>query len=84
MRSPAADGLTEVLRRRASISEWRRSDTRPSFRKMDPWLEQNSDRRGFDEAFVPALREEFTRQLRPDFPVRIEEHIFVYELPREQ
>ena len=54
------------------------------FPGMNPFLEQRSVWHDFHEAFLPAVREELTQQVRPDFFIRIDEHVYIHELSAEE
>jgi hypothetical protein len=51
---------------------------------MDPYLEQDDVWRDFHESFIPSIREFLSAQIRPDYFVKIDEHIYIYELPGDQ
>lgn len=50
------------------------------FPGMNPYLEQRLIWHDFHEAFLPAMRDEITRQVRPHFFVRIDEHVYIHEI----
>ena len=54
------------------------------FSGMNPFLEQRSVWHDFHEAFLPAVRQELTQQVRPDFFIRIGEHVYIHELSAEE
>lgn len=54
------------------------------FPGMNPFLEQRSVWHDFHEAFLPAVREELAQQVRPDFYIRIDEHVYIHELSAEE
>lgn len=57
------------------------------FPGMNPWLEQDDAWHDFHERFLPEAAVVLAQQLLPDFFVKIDEHVFVHELPpapREQ
>lgn len=51
------------------------------FPGMNPYLEHRTVWHDFHEAFLPAIREELSRQVRPNFFVRIDEHVYIHEMP---
>lgn len=51
------------------------------FPGMNPYLEQATVWHDFHEAFMPAVREALTAQVRPRYIVKIDEHVFIHELP---
>jgi hypothetical protein len=51
---------------------------------MNPYLEQESLWPDFHQAFCTHLREELVPQVRPEFFVRLEEHIYIRELGAEE
>jgi hypothetical protein len=51
------------------------------FPGMNPYLEQESVWHDFHERFCPAAAEFLTAQVRPDFIVKIDEHLYIHELP---
>ena len=53
------------------------------FPGMNPYLEQASVWHDFHERFCPAIAEALTAQVRPDYFVKIDEHVFIHELPDE-
>lgn len=53
------------------------------FPGMNPYLEQEHVWHDFHERFCPALAELLTPQLRPNYVARIDEHIYIHELPNE-
>jgi hypothetical protein len=50
---------------------------------MNPYLEQDDAWHDFHERFLPAVAEELGRQLVPGYIVKIDEHVYVHELPGE-
>lgn len=54
------------------------------FPGMDPYLEQDDIWHDFHESFMPVLREMLTEQIRPDYFVKIDEHVYIHELPGDQ
>ncbi len=53
------------------------------FPGMDPYLEQPGVWHDFHERFCPAVAELLTAQVRPNFIVRIDEQVYIHELPEE-
>jgi hypothetical protein len=50
------------------------------FPGMNPYLEQKSVWHDFHERFCPTAAEFLTVQVRPDFIVKIDEHLYIHEL----
>jgi hypothetical protein len=50
---------------------------------MNPYLEQEGVWQGFHAKFLAAMGERLVEQVRPDYVVELEEHLFVHELPAE-
>jgi hypothetical protein len=50
---------------------------------MNPYLEQEEVWQDFHQSFIPLLREMLSEQVRPNYVVKIEEHLFIHELPAE-
>jgi hypothetical protein len=50
---------------------------------MNPYLEQDDVWHDFHERFLPAAAEAIGAQVQPDYIVKIDEHIYVHELPAE-
>ena len=51
------------------------------FPGMNPYLEQETVWHDFHERFCPAAAELLTAQIRPHFIAKIDEHIYIHELP---
>ena len=51
------------------------------FPGMNPYLEQDAIWQDFRLAVLPEIRERLVAQVRPNYIVMIDEHIFVHELP---
>jgi hypothetical protein len=51
------------------------------FPGMNPYLEQDDVWHDFHERFLPAAAEAIGVQIQPDYIVKIDEHIYVHELP---
>lgn len=47
----------------------------------DPFLEQDQVWRDFHERFCPAAAEVLTPQVRPNYVARIDEHVYLHEMP---
>jgi hypothetical protein len=50
---------------------------------MNPFLEQEHIWHDFHERFCPLVAELLTRQVRPHYVVRIDEQVYIHELPAE-
>jgi hypothetical protein len=50
---------------------------------MNPYLEQDHVWHDFHERFCPAIAEFLTPQVRPNYVARIDEHVYIHELPAE-
>jgi hypothetical protein len=53
------------------------------FPGMNPYLEQESIWHDFHERFCPLVAELLTAQVRPHYIVKIDEHVYIHELPAE-
>ncbi len=53
------------------------------FPGMNPYLEQDHVWHDFHERFCPAVAELLTPQVRPGYVARIDEHVYIHELPAE-
>jgi len=53
------------------------------FPGMNPYLEQDHVWHDFHERFCPAIAELLTPQVRPSYVARIDEHVYIHELPAE-
>jgi hypothetical protein len=53
------------------------------FPGMNPYLEQDDVWHDFHEKALPAIAEQLVRQVVPAYIVKIDEHIYVHELPPE-
>jgi hypothetical protein len=51
---------------------------------MDPYLEQPDVWHDFHERFIPQTAESIGGQIRPDYFVKIDEHVYIHELPGDQ
>jgi hypothetical protein len=51
------------------------------FPGMNPYLEREGSWHDFHERFIPTAAEEIGRQVRPAYIVRIDENVYVHELP---
>ncbi len=51
------------------------------FPGMNPYLEQDDVWHDFHERFLPAAAEVIGAQVQPDYIVKIDEHVYVHELP---
>src|SRR5437870_5456440 len=54
------------------------------FPGMNPYLEQSDVWHDFHEAILPLIREDLVRQVRPEFIVQLDQHIYIHELPEER
>lgn len=53
------------------------------FPGMNPYLEQDDTWHDFHEKFLPALAEKLVPQVRPRYIVKLDEHVYLHELPPE-
>ena len=53
------------------------------FPGMNPYLEQDDVWHDFHERFLPTAAELIGAQVQPDYIVKIDEHVYVHELPPE-
>jgi hypothetical protein len=53
------------------------------FPGMNPYLEQEAVWLDFHERLCPTIAEHLTPQVRPGYVVRIDEHVYIHELPGE-
>ena len=51
------------------------------FPGMNPFLEQDDAWHDFHEKIIPAIAERLVVQVRPAYIVKIDEHVYVHELP---
>lgn len=51
------------------------------FPGMNPWLEQDDVWQDFHQSFIPVLREMLADLVRPKYFVKIDEHLYLHELP---
>jgi hypothetical protein len=51
---------------------------------MNPYLEQDDAWQGFHQTFIPVAREMLMEQVRPTYFVKVEEQLFIHELPGEE
>ncbi|WP_169980826.1 DUF4058 family protein [Tautonia rosea] len=54
------------------------------FPGMNPYLEQEGIWQGFHAKFLAAIGEGIVAQVRPDYVVELEEHLFVHEVPPDE
>jgi hypothetical protein len=54
------------------------------FPGMNPYLEHADVWQDFHQSFIPLLRQLLAEQVRPKYLVKIEEQIFIHELPEDQ
>ncbi len=53
------------------------------FPGMNPYLERPSVWHGFHESFIPHAQADLNRQINPSFIAKIDEHVFIHELPED-
>ncbi len=53
------------------------------FPGMNPYLERATVWHGFHESFIPHAQAELNRQINPNFIAKIDEHVFIHELPEQ-
>jgi Protein of unknown function (DUF4058) len=53
------------------------------FPGMNPFLEQDDAWHDFHEKIIPKIAERLVVQVRPEYIVKIDEHMYVHELPAE-
>jgi hypothetical protein len=51
---------------------------------MNPYLEQEDAFHDFHERFCPECAKVLTAQVRPNYIVKIDEHVYIHELPADQ
>lgn len=51
------------------------------FPGMNPWLEQDDAWEDFHHSFILAARTALAMQVRPNYIVKVEEHLYIHELP---
>jgi hypothetical protein len=51
------------------------------FPGMNPYLEQDDAWHDFHQSFIPLIREVLTPQVRPNYLVKVEELLFIHEMP---
>lgn len=54
------------------------------FPGMNPYLEQDDVWQDFHDRLIPVIGDAISPQVSPDFIVKIEEHLYIRELPAEQ
>lgn len=54
------------------------------FPGMNPYLEQPDAWHDFHERFCPACSDVLVPQVRPDYVVKLDEHVYIHELPAEE
>jgi len=54
------------------------------FRGMNPYLEQETVWQDFHSTFIPTLRELLNQRVAPKYFVKVEEYVFVHELPADE
>jgi hypothetical protein len=58
-------------------------DMASPFPGMNPYLEQETVWHDFHERFCPVVAEALTAQVRPHFIVKIDEHVYIHEMPTD-
>ena len=53
------------------------------FPGMNPYLEQDDAWHDFHERFLPLVADLLVTQVRPNYIVKIDEHVYVHEVPPE-
>ncbi len=53
------------------------------FPGMNPFLERDAVWHDFHESFMPTVREVLAVQVRPRYLIKIDEHIYIHELPAQ-
>src|SRR6516164_2519164 len=53
------------------------------FPGMNPFLEQESVWHDFHERFIPLVADLLAAQVDPNYIVKIDEHVYIHELPAE-
>src|SRR5438105_13505472 len=48
---------------------------------MNPYLEQDDVWQDFHQSFMPLVREVLGAQIRPAYFVKVEEYLFIHEMP---
>ena len=51
------------------------------FPGMNPYLEQAELWQDFHLEFLPAMRRQLVRQVGPDYIIKLEEHLYIHDLP---
>ena len=54
------------------------------FPGMNPWLEQPDVWHDFHQRFVTRIGDELSRRVRPGYHTKIDDNVYVHELPEEQ
>lgn len=54
------------------------------FPGMNPYLEQDDVWHDFHQSVIPLMREMLREQVRPNYVVKVEEHLFIHELSSEE
>ena len=78
---PAVPGWT--VRQRPDLRLNERPPMSSPFPGMNPYLEQDDAWHDFHEKIIPLIAERLVVQVRPEYIVKIDEHIYVHELPIE-
>jgi hypothetical protein len=67
-----------------SLFESRRNTMPSPFPGMNPYLEQEDAWHDFHERFLPLAAEVLGAQVDPNYIVKIDEHVYIHELPADQ
>src|SRR5262249_51535375 len=54
------------------------------FPGMNPYLEQEDAWQDFHQSFIPLIREVLMQQVQPAYFVKVEEHLYIHELPGDE
>src|SRR5437867_25174 len=54
------------------------------FPGMNPYLEGEDTWHDFHQRFIPVAAEEIGRQVRPEYIVKVEQNVYVHEMPEGQ
>lgn len=53
------------------------------FPGMNPFLEQDDAWHDFHERFIPLIADRLVAQVRPNYIVKIDEHVYIHEIPSD-
>jgi hypothetical protein len=51
---------------------------------MNPYLEQPDAWHDFHQSVIPAMRDQLVSQVRPNYFVKIDDYVFIHELPEDE